>query len=316
MEQQLYQLETDPVLRRLVAPLNLFEFNAMEVEIKRIGGMKGVNVWGNVILVDYEYYDYCHTNDIPFCLNRTFLENQTEAIAWVCKNQLLRKSLSEEMRKYLIGKRSLAEREIGQRQLRNLANRDDRPSGEIYRLAKHKTSSTYIRERIGADYSIFYITVRKYEEYAELIDKIRAFAPEFVEEHLAGRIKLTYEYLEKLGSLPADVIYSECQWWMREQIDKKYMLDMGKREAEAKGGTVMPTVSIKDMPAYDPDAEIVSLTLTVPSWISSINRVKEFSDMENTSQAARVGLKKALIRLKSTTDKMLTALRKGSDERL
>ena len=44
MEQQLYQLETDPELRRLTAPLNLAEFNEMEEEIKKNGGAKGVKV--------------------------------------------------------------------------------------------------------------------------------------------------------------------------------------------------------------------------------------------------------------------------------
>ena len=64
MEQQLYQLETDPELRRLTAPLNLAEFNEMEEEIKKNGGAKGVKVWGKTILVDYEYYEYCHKQKV------------------------------------------------------------------------------------------------------------------------------------------------------------------------------------------------------------------------------------------------------------
>ena len=118
MEQQLYQLETDPELRRLTAPLNLAEFNEMEEEIKKNGGAKGVKVWGKTILVDYEYYEYCHKQKIPFCIVSISLETWTEAVAWICKNQLFRKSLSEAMKKYLIGKRSMAERTIGLRQMR------------------------------------------------------------------------------------------------------------------------------------------------------------------------------------------------------
>ena len=73
------------------------------------------------------------------------------------------------------------------------------------------------------------------------------------------------------------------------------------------------TISIKDMPAYDPDAEIVSLSLTIPSWRSSIFRVRDVSNMRKTSGEARLILKNELIRLKSATDKLLYVLREDFD---
>ena len=69
-------------------------------------------------------------------------------------------------------------------------------------------------------------------------------------------------------------------------------------------------------PAYDPDAEIASLSLTIPSWASNILRIKNSANMHETSPEARLRLKKALVRLKSTTDKLLYVLREATDERL
>ena len=79
---------------------------------------------------------------------------------------------------------------------------------------------------------------------------------------------------------------------------------------------ILPAISIKNMPTYDPDAEIVSLSLTVPSWTSSILRVRDVTNIAETSPEARCRLREALISLKSITDKMLYVLREDNDGRI
>ncbi len=50
--------------------------------------------------------------------------------------------------------------------------------------------------------------------------------------------------------------------------------------------------SIKEIPSYDPDAEISALALTIPSWISSINRTHSVTDLSSTTGDARRKLKR------------------------
>lgn len=316
MEQQLYHLETDPVLKRLVAPMDLAEFSGMEEEIRENGGAKGVKVWGRTILVDHEYYEYCHRQKIPFCLVSVPLETYQEAVAWVCRNQLLRKSLTEEMRKYLIGKRSLAERTIGLLRMHSLQIRADRQESTVMKLAKHNISRTHIRERIGEEYSLIYITVKKYEAYVMALDTVYAFSPEFVRKHLAGRLKISFDRIERLASLPPGDICEECRRVMEAPHDAGYGYAKGLRAMKESAVQTKLSVSIKDMPAYDPDAEIVSLSLTIPSWTRSIIRAGDASDMAEVSEGARLGLREALVSLKSAADKLLYALREESDERV
>lgn len=70
--------------------------------------------------------------------------------------------------------------------------------------------------------------------------------------------------------------------------------------------------SVKDMPAYDPDAEAVGLTLTIPTWASSISRVKIIMDKTKMSREARKNLVEALKKLKNRIDEMLSEL--GEEE--
>ena len=313
MEQQLYQLETDPALKRLVPLMDLAEFSEMEEEIRMHGGTRGVKVWGRKILVDYEYYEQCHREKIPFCLVSLSFETYQEAVAWICKNQLFRRSLTEEMRKYLIGKRSLAERTIALLQMRKLQVRSDH---SVMKFAKHNVSRTHVRERIGTEYSLVYITVRKYEAYVIALDTVYAISPEFVEKHLAGRLKLSFEKIDRLALLPPDEVYNECRRLMEVPHKARCGFAKSLRDMKEEIKKTMPSVSIKDMPVYDPDAEIVSLSLTIPSWTSSIIRARDASNMAEISQEARLGLKEALTGLRSTTDSLLYALREDFDERV
>lgn len=67
--------------------------------------------------------------------------------------------------------------------------------------------------------------------------------------------------------------------------------------------------SVKDMPAYDPDAEISSLALTVPSWVSSIDRTRSNANLRYISSNARRKLEKELLVLKETIDTMLAVIK-------
>ena len=62
---------------------------------------------------------------------------------------------------------------------------------------------------------------------------------------------------------------------------------------------------IKTMPDFDPDAEITGLTLTIPSWTSSINRTRSHTDLNSISLKARMNLQHVLFSLQATIDELL-----------
>ena len=81
----------------------------------------------------------------------------------------------------------------------------------------------------------------------------------------------------------------------------------GRREAIPSDEPQGP--SVKAMPAFDPDAEISSLTLTIPSWSSSIERTRNTANLSIVSSKARNNLIVALGRLQDTVDEMLSAIK-------
>ena len=59
------------------------------------------------------------------------------------------------------------------------------------------------------------------------------------------------------------------------------------------------------MPAFDPDAEVTALTLTIPSWISSVDRIKASTDLRAVSRSARSDLKAVLTALRIKAQELL-----------
>ena len=66
--------------------------------------------------------------------------------------------------------------------------------------------------------------------------------------------------------------------------------------------------SVKEMPVYDPDSEITRLTLTIPSWISSIQRTRSTININEASDTAKDKFMQSLFDLENEVNKMLNAL--------
>ena len=85
-----------------------------------------------------------------------------------------------------------------------------------------------------------------------------------------------------------------------------------KTRAKALEKNFLPFIIIEESYlqtfSHSLDAEIASLTLTIPSWNSSIERVLKVSDFKIASDTAKYKLKYQLMCLISTTNNILKKL--------
>ncbi len=70
-----------------------------------------------------------------------------------------------------------------------------------------------------------------------------------------------------------------------------------------------PKITVKDMPPFDPDAEIIALSLTIPSWIGSVERIKKGKDLNAITQRARNQLSSVLYELQRSLSELLDTLK-------
>lgn len=87
---------------------------------------------------------------------------------------------------------------------------------------------------------------------------------------------------------------------------RKEFLDMDKESVDPMEEN-LPLIKVT--PKHDPDAEITGLTLTVPSWVSSIERARNLANMNAASAGAKSKLEEALLALQEKVSEILSDIR-------
>ncbi len=296
-------LRIDPEFRRLVAPIQEADRLKQEKWITRRGHSLPIRVWRDTILVDYDTYSFCSSHNIPSYISNLHIKNREEAVIWICRNQLDRKDLAEEMTRYLIGRYFLAMKAI-----RTKNALDDKQEGQ---KSGKKASVSIIYEQIGRLYNVSPGTVKKYSIYALALDHLYAIEPVFVQQILQGVIHLSHENLVVIREMKRVEVAAVARYFLDEKVKtptfSKYMAIKAAKKEERPKSTILAG-TIKEMPEYDPDAAVASLALTIPSWVGSIQRAEKNTDFAQISEKARNGLMHELYALIYAIESILSQL--------
>ena len=99
-------LKIDPEFQGKIPPLTFEELNQLEANILRDGRIiNPIIVWQGLIVDGHNRYTIAKKHpEIPFTVHEKEFASRYEAIIWICKNQLGRRNLTPEQKKFLIGK--------------------------------------------------------------------------------------------------------------------------------------------------------------------------------------------------------------------
>ncbi len=309
------KLRRNSEYRRLYQPMTAQEYEQLEAELKAYTDtIVEIKTWVNIVLYDYEKLEICKKYNIPYVDSRLYVRNSEEALLWLCKNQLERKDLALEMRKYLIGKRYLYEKMLGAHTMS--ARRATNSSKESHKMnePRYEYCAMKTRERLAKEYNVVHMTIWKYSIFAEALDTIYDISEELASAIMRGNIKLSQENVVAISKLSDKEIRNMAEQLLREQTElinfsgSRKLLSKANAEKNTDN-TSAKAPSIKDMPQYDPDSEVASLALTIPSWISSMKRVSNVSDMSKVSDVAKSKLRNELDKLGNTIFDMYDMLK-------
>ena len=99
-------LKIDPEFQSQIPPLTNDEFKQLEENILKEGKLiSPLIVWNNTLVDGHNRYAILQKHpEIYFSTMPLRFENREEAVAWICKNQLGRRNLTPEQKKFLVGK--------------------------------------------------------------------------------------------------------------------------------------------------------------------------------------------------------------------
>ena len=139
-------LKIDPEFQGKIPPLTFEELNQLEANILRDGRIiNPIIVWRGLIVDGHNRYRIAQAHPgIEFRTHEKQFSNRYEALSWICKNQLGRRNLTPQQKKYLIGQRYDAEKKThgGDRK----SNLPESSGQNDHLIAAQKT-----RERIASE---------------------------------------------------------------------------------------------------------------------------------------------------------------------
>jgi len=296
----------DKEFKNLTTEFSESEYSKLEENLFDNGCLDRIHVWNGIILDGHKRYQICKKWDIPFLIKHHDFSHRCEAIIWICIQNITPNSqATEELRKYQIGKRYEASKELFL-----LSYTEKRTPRFHYKIATD----------LSLEYNVVPNTIYKYGIYARCIDNIYQKEPGIVAKILAGKLKISHDNIVELSRMPKESIrrlnsrlsdssishigYSD----MRHELQWKSLPTYAATSSRIPRENPDANIAIKQMPEYDPDAEISSLALTIPSWISSIQRTQSMANLPLISAVARNKIKAQLQNLSMTVDEMLTAI--------
>jgi len=306
-------LKIDNEFKDLIRPLRRKEYLQLEENLLADGCREPIITWNGYIIDGHNRYEICNRHRIPYQVREMTFDCREAVIAWICKNQLGRRNITEETRKYLIGMQYESEKAANQNRNPCGHNQFNATTGEEYVLEEEVAmpSKSKTAHKIADENNITHATVQKYAIYTKALETIGEKLPEMVTKILSGRYKVSHRNIIELAKLSAAELKKINQ---RMEVAKKPFVqycnsrNVIQNAVEKQQNELLMRPSVKDMPKFDPDAPVTELSLTIPSWVTSIKRTLKSIDASAPSVKAKVKLEQVLCDLQNNISELLNVL--------
>lgn len=101
------KLRIDKEFKLLTTPMGQIDYLILEEDIVDNECKEPIVVWEGIIVDGNKRYEICLRWDVPFEIKEIKLKSRDDVIHYICKSELKKDDVSEERRKYLVGKLTL-----------------------------------------------------------------------------------------------------------------------------------------------------------------------------------------------------------------
>ena len=195
---KLSQLKIDPEFQNQINPPSFEETHQLEMNIlKEERVLNPIITWNGYIVDGHTRYQILRKYPfIPFEVIEKEFSSRYEALVWICKNQLGRRNLTPEQKKFLIGKQAETEKQIksfhGNQY--TLASESGLVQNEPDRT-KHGS-----RSKVAAEHGTSESYVYRAEQFVKGVEAV----PGAQEEILSGKLRATDREISSIAKVPKE----------------------------------------------------------------------------------------------------------------
>ena len=198
-------LKIDPEFQSQIPPLTDDEFKQLEENILKEGKLLSpLIVWNNTLVDGHNRYAilqkhpeiYFSTMPLPF-------ESREEVLAWICKNQLGRRNLTPEQKKFLIGKQYSVEHRKpgGNGNNQYTATTQEAVQEELCQIDTIPPTSAEasVRKQIAERNNVSESYVARSEKFMRGVEIMEQMVPGMQEKILSGQFKVRDADMHRLA---------------------------------------------------------------------------------------------------------------------
>lgn len=198
-------LKIDPEFQGKIPPLTFEELNQLEANILRDGRIiNPIIVWQGLIVDGHNRYTIAKKHpEIPFTVHEKEFASRYEAIIWICKNQLGRRNLTPEQKKFLIGKQySVEHRKPG-------GNGNNQHTAAAKKTAPEElcqidtipptSAEASVRKQIAERNNVSESYVARSEKFMRGVEIMEQMMPGMQEKILSGQFKVRDADMHRLA---------------------------------------------------------------------------------------------------------------------
>ena len=239
---KLSSLKIDPEFSAQILPLSFEELQQLEMNMIRDGKLTDpIIVWNKTILDGHNRYNILRKHSfIEYEIKEMEFSSRQEALIWICNHQLGRRNLTPERRKYLIGKRYEAEKQISQNR-GNQYTSTKKDATDQNDPCQNKSGSHITRQRIANETGTSEGYVQRAEKYMNGVEAADEAAPGAREEILNGKIKAADREICAIAKAPKE---------QRPEIVAELRKPKSERDKQLTSSTKSPSVKAE---SFDDD---------------------------------------------------------------
>lgn len=186
----------DPEFEKQIPPLLPEELAQLEANIVEAGEIHDpIIVWDNIILDGHNRYKIAMSHpEVKFSIKELEFAGREQAIVWMCMNQLGRRNLTYEQKKYLMGKHYHTEK-------------SDHGASDGFRGNAHTESLVSYQngnllktcDKLAKDYHVGRSSIVRAGEFSKGLDAAEEVVPGILQEVLSGKLKPTQDEVAALA---------------------------------------------------------------------------------------------------------------------
>lgn len=214
------KLIIDPEFRDKIPPLTDDEFKQLRENILEDGEVyEPIITWNNTIIDGYNRWKIiCENWELLKDKYRTKpmeFADKWAASEWMYKKQLGRRNLSDEQRKYAIGKMYEARKNT------SAFKGNQHTAGGAQSEHKQSADGNRTAAKIAEEVGVARETVKRSEKFAKGVDALREASPEAADKVLRGGSGVSQSAVAELASKPTDEIKQTAQEIVTGTFEKK-----------------------------------------------------------------------------------------------